>query len=157
MGKTSQKGRKHKLLQHSEKSINPWLETYKLHRNATNNHRLKKSAYLEQVKSTTGQSRQNVGNNIAVIVFIIGSLQNQPRDGIDGSANVTNLERAKSTMRKSKQKVGGTKTEAFGHIPREFQQLNRFRCLRKKPRAQNKNVEYFLLLSNILTKLLEGL
>ena len=89
-----------------------------------------------------GQSRQNVGNNIAVIVFIIGSLQNQLRDRIDESANVTNLERAKSTMRKSRQKVGGTKTEALGHIPREFQQLNRSQCLRKKPRAQNKNVEY---------------
>ena len=49
---------------------------------------------------------------------MIGNLQNQDqinnstveakRDGIDESANVTDLERAKSTMRKSRQKVGGT-------------------------------------------------
>ena len=57
-----------------------------------------------------------MGNNIAVIVFIIGSLQNQLRDRIDESANVTDLERAESTMRKSRQKEGGTKTEAVGHI-----------------------------------------
>ena len=59
-----------------------------------------------QINNSTVEAKS--GEQLAVIVFLIESLQNQLRDGIDESANVTDLERAKSTMRKSRQKVGGT-------------------------------------------------